>query len=210
MSKQRVLRGALELFWALLETVAMIRLAIATYRVAFEVTQDQTYALFTTTVVEGVAFCALFLIGQKVIAAPAALIALAFSGVMQYLELRAVNHALTTEQTEQLYFAIAFAPLIIIGVGFLGRLSDDEMRGDGAWGKLFGRISDAVRGAFKSGAGEKSYAFNVGTRSVTRTRQCSECGTEFEITRSDALTCSGKCRKARGRRLEKVTRRARN
>jgi hypothetical protein len=159
MTKQEILRGALELIWALLETVAMIRLAIATYRVAFEVTQDQTYALFTTTVVEGVAFCALFLIGQKVIAAPAALIALAFSGVMQYLELKAITHTLTADQTEQLYFAIAFAPLIIIGVGFLGRLADDEVQGEGAWGKLFARVGDWFKP--HDGAPTKSYAFDV-------------------------------------------------
>ena len=169
MKKQEVLRGALELLWALLETIAMIRLALATYRVAFEVTQDQTYALFTTTVVEGVAFCALFLIGQKVIAAPAALLALAFSGVMQYLELRAINHALTPDQLEQLYFAIAFAPLIIIGVGFLGRLADDEVQGDGAWGKLFARVGDWFKPS--DGQAVKSYAFDVPSGQKTWTEK---------------------------------------
>ena len=37
------------------------------------------------------------------------------------------------------------------------------------------------------------------------TEICPECGTEFTSKRSDSITCSGRCRTARHRRLAKAT-----
>jgi hypothetical protein len=46
------------------------------------------------------------------------------------------------------------------------------------------------------------------TRWKWRTALCSECGTEFKSSRSDANYCGATCRKAASRRTEQIKRQA--
>lgn len=123
MEREKSMSLTLELLLYVVEVAAAIRCAFATYTVVFEVTRDQTYAIFTVLVVEGLFLASLFMIGRQAIAPISALIALAFSGAMQYLELLVVDGALTDSDRVLLRAVIAFAPIVILALAYLRRLA---------------------------------------------------------------------------------------
>ena len=123
MEREKSMSLTLELLLYVVEVAAAIRCAFATYTVVLEVTQDQTYTIFTVLVVEGLFLASLFMIGRQAIAPISALIALAFSATMQYLELLVVDGVLTDSDRVILRAVIAFAPIVILGLAYLRRLA---------------------------------------------------------------------------------------
>lgn len=138
--KNPILAEGLRLLWSLIEVSAAIRCGIATFTVCFAVTHDFLYSIFTTIVVEGVFLASLFLIGIEVVAPVAALLALAFSGAMQYLELRVLDGSLTVDEKEVLRIVIAFAPLVILGVAYVRRLVLPTVGKGSSVGDFFGGL----------------------------------------------------------------------
>jgi hypothetical protein len=83
-------------------------------------------------VIEGLFLCALFLMRQEAVAPIAALLALVFSGVAQYYELRLVAGTLTESEREILNYVIAFAPTVVLALAYIRNLvggEDSPLRG---------------------------------------------------------------------------------
>ncbi len=119
-------KPTLRLVWALVEVAAAVRAGIATWIVTDSVMGSPIFTLFTVGVIEGVFIASLFLIGTEAVAPIAALLALAFSGAMQWLELRVTDGSISEIERGVLRFAIAFAPIVILGLAYLRRLMPED------------------------------------------------------------------------------------
>jgi hypothetical protein len=127
-----VFRKTLSILWVLVELFALVRAGIATYTLVYEVTGSQLYTIFTLLVIEGLFLCALFLMRVEAVAPIAALLALVFSGVAQYYELRLVAGTLTESEREILNYVIAFAPTVVLALAYIRNLvggEDSPLRG---------------------------------------------------------------------------------
>lgn len=121
------MKNTLKLVWVLVEMAAAIRAGLATATVVYIITDSNVaYTLFTVLIVEGVFVAALFSMQDEAVAPIAALLALAFSGAMQWLELVAVADDLTTQDKFILRGVVAFAPIVILALAYLRRLVPDE------------------------------------------------------------------------------------
>lgn len=123
MQRDSIVSASLDLVLHLVEIAAAIRCAFATYRVVFEVTHDLPYTVFTVLVVEGLFVASLFMIGRQITAPISALIALVFSGAVQWLELMVIDGSLTDSDRVLLRAVIAFAPIMILALAYLRRLA---------------------------------------------------------------------------------------
>ncbi len=112
----------LSILWVLVEFAALARSAIATFLVVRAVTSDFIFSLFTVAVIEGVFLTSLFLMRQEPVAPISAILALAFSAVMQYFELRVLDGSITPQEKDILRYAVAFAPIVILVLSYIRRL----------------------------------------------------------------------------------------
>jgi len=110
------------MLWVLVEVAALARSAIATFLVVQVVTNDFLFSLFTVAVIEGVFLTSLFLMKQEAVAPISAILALAFSAVMQYFELRVLDGSITPQEKDILRYVVAFAPIVILGLSYIRRL----------------------------------------------------------------------------------------
>ncbi len=116
------MKNTLSILWVLVEVAALARSAIATFLVVQAVTNDFLFSLFTVAVIEGVFLTSLFLMKQEAVAPISAILALAFSAVMQYFELRVLDGSITAQEKDILRYAVAFAPIVILGLSYIRRL----------------------------------------------------------------------------------------
>jgi len=126
-----VFRQTLSILWVLIELFALVRAGIATYTLVFAVTQNQLYTVFTLLVIEGLFLASLFLMRSEAVAPIAALLALVFSSVAQYYELRLMAGTLSESEREILNYVIAFAPSVVLALAYIrhlvgGLTSDDS------------------------------------------------------------------------------------
>lgn len=181
----------LKILWTLIEIAASVRAALATFTVVMSVSNDMTFAIFTTAVVEAAFVVSLLSIGLDASAPIAALITLGFSAAMQYLEVLTLSGMLSENDKFLLRSVVAFAPIVILGLSYIRRLSG-EMETISIFKKL--------RGAFGSVTSDSV----TKSMSVAASRKCSECGNAFNSTNAKRVTCSPACRVARSRRLSNV------
>jgi hypothetical protein len=154
----KVNQATVNLLSSILEIFATARSALATYAISMSVTNgDQTFSIFTTSVVEGALVLSMLSIGFDPVSPVTAVAALVFSAVMQYIEVVTLTGQLSPDQKQTLILALAFAPTVLLALGILRRLS--EGGNTGALGELFGRLA----GWFKQEDTKKSraYAFEV-------------------------------------------------
>ncbi len=116
------MKHTLSMLWVLVEVAALARSAIATFLVVQVVTNDFLFSLFTVAVIEGVFLTSLFLMKQEAVAPISAILALAFSAVMQYFELRVLDGSITPQEKDILRYVVAFAPIVILGLSYIRRL----------------------------------------------------------------------------------------
>lgn len=116
------MKQTLSVLWVLVEVAALARSAIATFLVVQAVTNDFLFSLFTVAVIEGVFLTSLFLMKQEAVAPISAILALAFSAVMQYFELRVMDGSITPQEKDILRYAVAFAPIVILMLSYVRRL----------------------------------------------------------------------------------------
>lgn len=135
------MKGTLAILSVFVEIAAIGRSAIATFLVVQAVTNDVTFSLFTVAVIEGVFLTSLFLMHQEAVAPIAALMALGFSALMQYFELRVLDGSITPNEKDMLRFAVAFAPIVILALSYVRRL---VLRGDGDTSPLAEKVSGLV------------------------------------------------------------------
>lgn len=115
-------KHTLSILWVLVEIAALARSAIATFLVVQAVTGDFLFSVFTVAVIEGVFLASLFLMKQDAVAPISAILALAFSAVMQYFELRVLDGSITPQEKDILRYAVAFAPIVILALSYIKRL----------------------------------------------------------------------------------------
>ena len=120
------MKATLSILWVLVEIAALARSAIATFLVVQVVTGDFVFSIFTVAVIEGVFLTSLFMMQTEAIAPISALLALGFSAVMQYFELRVLDGSITPQEKDVLRYAIAFAPIIILGLSYVKRLVEGK------------------------------------------------------------------------------------
>ncbi len=109
-----------------LELLAMARAAISTWLVVSYITGGNSlYTVFTVSVVEGALLISLILLRQSAIAPITALIAIAFSAVMQYEELRVLDGTITGDEREIMRYAVAFSPIVLLLLAYVKRLFED-------------------------------------------------------------------------------------
>lgn len=116
------MKGTLTVLSVLVEIAALARSAIATFLVVQAVTGDFVFSLFTVVVIEGVFLTSLFLMRQEAVAPISALMALGFSAMMQFFELRVLDGSITPTERDILRYAIAFAPMVILTLSYIRRL----------------------------------------------------------------------------------------
>jgi len=116
------MKGTLAILSVFVEIAAIGRSAIATFLVVQAVTNDLTFSIFTVAVIEGVFLTSLFLMHAEAVAPIAALMALGFSALMQYFELRVLDGSITPTEKDMLRIAIAFAPIVILALAYVRRL----------------------------------------------------------------------------------------
>lgn len=121
-SKGAAMKGTLTILSVFVEIAAIGRSAIATFLVVQAVTNDLAFSLFTVAVIEGVFLTSLFLMHQEAVAPIAALMALGFSAMMQFFELRVLDGSITDSERDILRYAIAFAPIVILALSYVRRL----------------------------------------------------------------------------------------
>lgn len=135
------MKGTLTVLSVLVEIAALARSAIATFLVVQAVTGDFVFSLFTVVVIEGVFLTSLFLMHQEAVAPIAALMALAFSAMMQFFELRVLDGSITATERDLLRYAIAFAPIVILALSYVRRL---VLESDGDTSPLAEKVSGLV------------------------------------------------------------------
>lgn len=116
------MKGTLAILSVFVEIAAIGRSAIATFLVVQAVTNDITFSIFTVAVIEGVFLTSLFLMHQEAVAPIAALMALGFSAMMQYFELRVLDGSISASERDMLRIAVAFAPIVILALSYVRRL----------------------------------------------------------------------------------------
>lgn len=116
------MKATLSILSVFVEIAALGRAAISTYLVVYAVTQNFWFTLFTCFVIEGVFLTSLFLMQQEAVAPISALMALGFSAMMQFFELRVLDGSITTPERDMLRYAIAFAPIVILSLSYIKRL----------------------------------------------------------------------------------------
>ncbi len=85
----------LSLIWLLVETFCIIRSAVASFNVVMNLTNGDTiFSLFTVAVIELSLFAMLLMSGSEAVAPIAALVLIAFSGVLQLAKLLLITGAL--------------------------------------------------------------------------------------------------------------------
>ncbi len=119
------MKGTLAILSILVEIAALARSAIATFNVVQAVTSDLVFSVFTVAVIEGVFLTSLFMMQSEAVAPVAAILALSFSAMMQYFELRVLDGSITPSEKEILRYAIAFAPIVILALSYIKRLVSD-------------------------------------------------------------------------------------
>lgn len=120
------MKATLPILSILVEIAALGRSAIATFLVVQAVTNDFLFSAFTVAVIEGVFLTSLFLMHQEATAPIAALLALGFSALMQFFELRVLDGSLTVGEKDILRYAVAFAPVVILALSYIKRLVSGE------------------------------------------------------------------------------------
>lgn len=203
--------GTLKIVWLLVELAATIRAGLATWAVVYAVSGDLWFTVFTVVTIEGMFISALFLIGDDAVAPIAALLALLFSGLMQWLEVLTLTGALDDNDKLLIRVVVSFAPIAILSLGYLRKMTEHigtpgtvtPGKGRGLFEVFKGRVQELMSPAPKADRGEM-VTVNSDVELVQlsgKVRKCSECGNTFTAKRNDAVTCSPKCRRARGRRL---------
>lgn len=134
-------RQTLSILWVLVELFALVRAGIATYTLVLAVTGNQLYTVFTLLVIEGLFLSSLFLMRVEAVAPISALLALAFSSVAQYYELRLLSGALTESEREILNYIIAFAPSVVLALAYIRHLVGGWSSGDNPLRNLVDKMS---------------------------------------------------------------------
>lgn len=116
------MKATLSILSVFVEIAALGRAAISTYLVVYAVTENFWFTLFTVFVIEGVFLTSLFLMQKESVAPISALMALGFSGMMQFFELRVLDGSITASERDMLRYAIAFAPIVILLLSYIKRL----------------------------------------------------------------------------------------
>lgn len=116
------MKATLTVLSVFVEIAAIGRSAIATFLVVQAVTSDLMFSIFTVAVIEGVFLTSLFLMRQEAVAPIAALLALGFSALMQYFELRVLDGSISPTERDILRYAVAFAPIVILALSYVRRL----------------------------------------------------------------------------------------
>lgn len=132
------MKGTLAILSVFVEIAAIGRSAIATFLVVQVVTNDVLFSLFTVAVIEGVFLTSLFVMHSEAVAPIAALMALGFSALMQYFELRVLDGSITPSEKDMLRFAVAFAPIVILALSYVRRL---VLKSDGDTNPLAEKVS---------------------------------------------------------------------
>lgn len=162
MNGRKVAGATIQIVWLLVEVLAIVRSSISTYNVTMSISGGDTlYSYFTVAVVELSLFALLMLAGSEPVAPIAALVLIAFSGVLQFAEIGILTNTLDNQSRELLRYAIAFSPTCLLLVGLLKRLTSDV-----------GGIVDAISGVFNRDKSSKSLASSawVENRKVKRWR----------------------------------------
>lgn len=148
--------ATVQLVWLIVEVAAIVRSSIATFNVVNSISNGDTlFSVFTVGVVELALFGMLVMAGSEPIAPVAALVLIAFSGVMQYAELLLLTGSMDQQSKTMLLYAASFAPSVLLLFGLVKRLTGGESN-------PFAGVGDAVRGLFGGDdEGERSYADEV-------------------------------------------------
>ncbi|HZQ09748.1 MAG TPA: hypothetical protein VFD70_24440 [Anaerolineae bacterium] len=152
------MKNTLAILSVFVEIAAIGRAAIATFLVVQAVTNDLMFSIFTVAVIEGVFLTSLFLMHQEAVAPIAALLALGFSALMQYFELRVLDGSISPSERDMLRYAVAFAPVVILALSYVRRLvlqADGDSnplaeKVSGLWGRLKESPPKKMRGSKKS------------------------------------------------------------
>ena len=123
-----------------LELLAMARAAISTWLVVSFITGGNLlYTAFSVGVVEGALLISLILLRQSAIAPITAIIAIGFSAVMQYEELRVLDGTITTDERAIMRYSVAFAPIVLLVLAYVKRLVEDVDMAE-----VVGRVTAAI------------------------------------------------------------------
>ena len=113
------------LLWLLVEVFCIIRSAIATFQVTMSISNgDMLFAVFTVGVVELSLFAMLLMSGQEPVAPIAAIVLIAFSGVLQFAEMALLTGSMNEQTKLILRYAVSFAPTVLLLVGLIKRLTE--------------------------------------------------------------------------------------
>ncbi len=152
----------LKVIAVLIELAASIRAMLATFAVTMNVSgNDLAFSVFTCAVIELAFLVAMFSIGTDASAPIAALLALAFSAAMQYLEVVALAGQMTADEKLILRAVIAFAPIVVLFLAYLRRLVEQSDGVEGlvsAISEAFG-LGDKTKG--DKSRGSRAYGFDV-------------------------------------------------
>ena len=144
-----------QLIWLLVEVFCIIRSAIASYNVTMNLANGDTlFAVFTVGVIELSLFAMLIMAGVEVVAPIAALVLIAFSGVLQYAELALVTSAMDEQSKTMLRYAVSFAPTVLLLVALMKRMTESDA------GNVFDNIGTFAGGLF-------GWLFNRGANNGT-------------------------------------------
>ncbi len=144
-------KQTLSILAVLVEVAALVRSAIATFLVVQAVTKDFLFSIFTVAVIEGVFLTSLFLMQVEAVAPISALLALAFSAAMQFFELRVLDGSITPSEKDILRYAIAFAPVVILGLSYIKRLVEGNDTSPFDWSRLLESLKSNQTGKKKLG-----------------------------------------------------------
>ena len=109
-----------------LEILAMARAAISTWLVVYYISGGNTiYTAFSVGVVEGALLLSLVMIKRSPVAPITAIIAIGFSAIMQYMELRVLDGTITPTEREMMRYAVAFSPIVLLTLAYVRRLFED-------------------------------------------------------------------------------------
>lgn len=151
---------------SVLEIAATARSVLATYAVAMVVFNgDQTLSIFTVAVIEGALVLSMLGIGLDPVSPITAIIALAFSAVMQYVEVATLTGQLTAEEKNWLVLSLSFAPTVLLALGILRRLSGSASAG------VLDSISSFFGGLFGAPKSSSAKSFDASRQSWTETRR---------------------------------------
>jgi hypothetical protein len=147
------MKKTLTVVWWLVEIAAIVRSSLATFTVVNAITSgDFIYSVFTVLTIEGLFLASLFLMRSESVAPISALLALAFAGVMQLYELKTLDGSITLSEKDVLRYAVAFAPIMILLLGYLRHLIGGNESGDSSpFDSIKEKISDLMTTEKKRG-----------------------------------------------------------